>query len=131
MSQIPDDLKYTASHEWVRREEDGVVAVGITDHAQGLLGDVVYLELPEVDSEVSAKEEAGVIESVKAASDIYAPVGGTIIAVNEALLDAPERVNSDPYGEGWLFQIQLDDESELDKLLDAKGYADQVAAEEH
>jgi glycine cleavage system H protein len=131
MSQTPEHLKYTETHEWVRTEEDGVLTIGITDHAQALLGDLVYVELPDVDTEMSAGEEAGVVESVKAASDIYSPVSGTIVAINEKLLNSPELVNSDPYGEGWLFQVQLDDESELDELLNAEKYAEQVAATEH
>lgn len=131
MSNIPNNLKYTETHEWIRVEEDGVVTIGITDHAQSLLGDVVYLELPEIDTEISAKEEISVIESVKAASDIYAPISGTVTAINEKLLDSPEIVNADPYGEGWLFQIQMDDESELNKLLSAEKYAEQIAAQEH
>lgn len=132
MSQIPQQLKYTTSHEWARRdEEDDIVTVGISDHAQGLLGDIVYVELPELDIEVDAAEEVGVVESVKAASDIYTPVSGTIIAINEALMETPELINSDPYGKGWLFQIQLNDDVEWDELLDAKAYAEQVAAQEH
>ena len=124
MSDIPADLKYIASHEWVRVEGDGTVTVGVTDHAQDALGDVVYVELPEVDVGLSAGDEAGVVESVKAASDIYTPLSGTVIAVNSTLEDAPEQVNSDPYGEGWFFKLRLADAGELDELLDADGYAD-------
>jgi glycine cleavage system H protein len=124
MSDIPADLKYIASHEWVRVEGDGTVTVGVTDHAQDALGDVVYVELPEVDVVLSAGDEAGVVESVKAASDIYTPLSGTVIAVNSTLEDAPEQVNSDPYGEGWFFKLRLADAGELDELLDADGYAD-------
>ena len=124
MSDIPADLKYIASHEWVRVEGDGTVTVGVTDHAQDALGDVVYVELPEVDVVLSAGDEAGVVESVKAASDIYTPLSGTVIAVNNTLEDAPEQVNSDPYGEGWFFKLRLADAGELDELLDADGYAD-------
>jgi len=131
MSNIPSELKYTASHEWARLDEDGTVTVGITDHAQGLLGDVVFIELPEVEAEIEAGAEAGVIESVKAASDIYVPISGTIIAVNEDLVEKPELVNSDPYGEGWMFRVQPLDEEDLNELLDADGYAEQVASEEH
>lgn len=130
MSKLPTDLKYSETHEWARVDDD-VVTVGITDHAQGLLGDVVFLELPEVDSEVNAGDEIGVIESVKAASDLYSPVSGTVVAVNDALEGNPALVNSDPYGEGWLFRIQLVAEEELKELLDAKGYAEQVASEGH
>ena len=124
MSDIPADLKYIASHEWVRVEGDGTVTVGVTDHAQDALGDVVYVELPEIDVVLSAGDEAGVVESVKAASDIYTPLSGTVIAVNSTLEDAPEQVNSDPYGEGWFFKLRLADAAELDELLDADGYAD-------
>lgn len=124
MSHIPADLQYIASHEWVRVEGDGTVTVGVTDHAQDALGDVVYVELPEVDVVLSAGDEAGVVESVKAASDIYTPLSGTVIAANSALEDAPEQVNSDPYGDGWFFKLRLADPGELDELLDADGYAD-------
>lgn len=124
MSDIPADLKYIASHEWVRVEGDGTVTVGVTDHAQDALGDVVYIELPEVDVVLAAGDEAGVVESVKAASDIYTPLSGTVIAVNSTLEDAPEQVNSDPYGEGWFFKLRLADAGELGELLDADGYAD-------
>ena len=124
MSDIPADLKYIASHEWVRVEGDGTVTVGVTDHAQDALGDVVYVELPEVDVVLAAGDEAGVVESVKAASDIYTPLSGTVIAVNSTLEDAPEQVNSDPYGEGWFFKLRLADAGELGELLDADGYAD-------
>ncbi|MBD3874400.1 glycine cleavage system protein GcvH [Pseudomonas kunmingensis] len=121
MSNIPSDLRYAASHEWARLEADGSITVGISDHAQEALGDVVYVELPEVRRQLNAGQEAGVVESVKAASDIYAPVAGEVIAVNEALADSPELVNSDPYG-SWFFRLQPSDTSELDKLLDAAGY---------
>jgi len=131
MSNIPSELKYTSSHEWARLEDDGTVTVGITDHAQNLLGDVVFAELPEVDAEIEGGGEAGVVESVKAASDIYAPISGTITAVNESLLDNPALINSDPYGEGWMFKLQPHDEDDLEELLDAETYTDQVASEEH
>lgn len=124
MSEIPQELRYASTHEWARLEDDGTVTVGISDHAQDALGDVVYVEHPEVGSQVAAGEEAGVVESVKAASDIYAPVGGTIVAVNETLEDAPETVNQDPYGDGWFFRIEPDDVAQLDELLDADGYAE-------
>ncbi|WP_428036665.1 glycine cleavage system protein GcvH [Amphritea sp.] len=129
MSDIPSDLKYVASHEWIRDEGDGVVTIGITDHAQDLLGDVVFVELPEVGSEFTAGDDLGVVESVKAASDVYAPLSGEVIAINEELEDAPELVNSDPYGDGWFVQIRLSDTSEVDDLLDADGYAELCEAE--
>jgi len=122
VSNIPDDLKYTSSHEWVRIEEDGTVTVGISDHAQAALGDIVFVDLPETESQVSARDEVAVVESVKAASDIYAPVSGEIIDINETLVDAPETVNSDPYDGGWFFKIKPDNEVELEELLDAEGY---------
>lgn len=121
MSKTPAELRYVASHEWARLEEDGSVTVGITDHAQEALGDVVYVELPEVGKALAAGEQAGVVESVKAASDIYAPVAGTVIAVNEALADAPEAVNSDPYA-AWFYRLQPANAAELAQLLDAAAY---------
>lgn len=124
MSNSPDNLKYTRSHEWVQDNDDGTVTVGITDHAQELLGDMVFIEVPENDREVEAGEECAVVESVKAASDVYAPVSGTVIDSNEDLADAPELVNEDPYGKGWMFKIQLSDVSQMDGLLDATAYAD-------
>lgn len=124
MSEIPQELKYASTHEWARLEEDGMVTVGISDHAQDALGDVVYVEHPEVGQQVAAAEEAGVVESVKAASDIYAPVGGTVVAVNAVLEDAPETVNQDPYGDGWFFRIEPTDIAQLEELLDAEGYAE-------
>jgi len=129
MSNIPSELKYVASHEWVRVEGDGTVTVGITDHAQDLLGDVVFVELPEVGAEIAAGEEAGVVESVKAASDIYAPIAGEVIAVNEELEDSPELVNSDPYGDGWFFRLKVTEPDELAELLDAEGYAEHCEAD--
>jgi len=122
MPEFPDDIKYASTHEWARLESDGTVSVGITDHAQEELGDVVYVELPEVGQAVIAGGEAGVVESVKAASDIYAPVGGEVIAINEVLEDAPETVNDSPYENGWFFRIQPSDVGELDDLLDIEGY---------
>ena len=126
MSNIPSELKYATSHEWVRNEGNGVVTVGITEHAQGLLGDMVFVELPDVDDEISTGDDVAVAESVKAASDIYAPVSGKVIEVNEDLDDSPELVNSDAFGEGWLFKVQLDDASDLDALLDAEVYANSI-----
>ena len=131
MSDIPSDLKYTATHEWARVEEDGTVTVGISDHAQDALGDVVYVELPELEQVIAAGDEAGVVESVKAASDVYAPISGTICAINEALEDAPETVNSDAYTDGWFFKMQPADIGELEELLDAEGYGEVCEAEAH
>jgi len=122
MAEFPGDLKYAETHEWVRMESDGNVTVGISDHAQEALGDVVYVELPEMGIEVDARSEAGVVESVKAASDIYAPVSGTVIAINETLEDAPETVNESPYDDGWFFKLRPSDPSELDALLSAEEY---------
>lgn len=126
MSNIPSELKYATSHEWVRNEGNGIVTVGITEHAQDLLGDMVFVELPEVGENVSTGDDVAVAESVKAASDIYAPVSGEIIEVNEDLEDSPELVNSDAFGDGWMFKIKLEDESELDALLDAEGYENSI-----
>jgi glycine cleavage system H protein len=122
LSNFPDDLKYTSSHEWVKVEGDGTVTVGISDHAQDALGDIVFVELPEPSAKISARDEVAVVESVKAASDIYAPITGEIIATNDKLVDAPETVNSDPYGEGWFFKVRPDDDNELADLLDAEAY---------
>lgn len=122
MSEIRNELKYLPSHEWARVEEDGTVTVGISDHAQESLGDVVYVETPEVGSTVNAGEEAGVVESVKAASDIYSPVSGEVVEVNESLEDAPEQVNSSPYDDGWFFRVKPNDLAELEDALDAAGY---------
>jgi glycine cleavage system H protein len=129
MSNTPKELKYVASHEWIRDEGDGTVTIGITDHAQDLLGDVVFVELPEVGDQVSAGDDTGVVESVKAASDVYAPLSGEVVAINEDLEDAPELVNSDPYGDGWFFRLRLTDPAELEDLLDAEGYAEHCEAE--
>ena len=106
MSELPGDLKYTKEHEWLRKEEDGSVTIGITDHAQSALGDLVYVELPEIDQEVEAGGEMAVVESVKAASDVYAPISGQVVAVNEALADDPELINADAYGEGWIVRMK-------------------------
>ncbi|MDV6327420.1 glycine cleavage system protein GcvH [Idiomarina sp. Sol25] len=122
MSNIPADLKYASTHEWVRDEGDGTFTVGISEHAQELLGDMVFVELPDVGDDVATGDDIAVAESVKAASDIYAPMTGEVVAVNEDLEDAPETVNNDPYGDGWLFRIKADDSSELDNLLDANAY---------
>jgi glycine cleavage system H protein len=122
MSQNPSELYYAKTHEWVRREEDGTVTVGITEHAQDALGDVVYVETPEVGDSIAAGDQAGVVESVKAASDIYAPVTGEVIATNEALEDAPETVNADAFNDGWFFKLQPEDMGELDALMSAEEY---------
>ena len=122
MSEIRNELKYLSSHEWARLEEDGTVTIGISDHAQDALGDVVYVETPEVGTTLAAGDEAGVVESVKAASDIYSPVSGEVVEVNEALEDAPETVNSSPYDDGWFFRVKPSDVSELDNMLDADAY---------
>ena len=126
MSNIPAELKYVSSHEWLRAEADGTVTVGITEHAQELLGDIVFVELPEVGANLAADEQAGVVESVKAASDVYAPIAGEIVAVNDDLPSAPETANSDPYGEGWFFKIKPANPADLDGLLTAEQYADEV-----
>ena len=131
MSKIPKELRYTRSHEWVRIEADGTLTVGITDHAQGLMGDMVYVEPPDIGRRVEATKECAVVESVKAASDVYAPVSGEIVAANDALADAPDTVNKDPHGAGWMFRIKPANKAELDALLDAKAYAALVAAEKH
>jgi len=129
MSQTPSELKYVSSHEWVRLEEDGTVTIGVTDHAQEALGDVVFVELPDAGATLAAGDDAGVVESVKAASDIYAPIGGEVVAINELLEDEPETVNSDPYNDGWFFKLQPADLSELDSLLSAEDYV-QLCEEE-
>lgn len=123
MSDIPQDLKYIETHQWVRVADDGTATVGITDFAQDQLGDVVYIGVPDVGVTVNGGEEAGVAESVKSASDVFSPVSGEVLAVNEALEDEPEKVNEDPYGEGWLFRVRLADPGELDGLMDAEAYA--------
>ncbi|MCD9005026.1 glycine cleavage system protein GcvH [Luteimonas sp. XNQY3] len=130
MSEIPGDLKFLKSHEWVRIEGDGKVTVGISDHAQGLLGDLVYVELPAVGDDVQAGTGVAVVESVKAASDVYAPVSGTITAVNEALADKPETINEDAYGEGWLFVVELSEPDQLNELLAPDDYAELLEGEE-
>lgn len=122
MSNVPGELKYSKEHEWLRQEADGTYTVGITEHAQELLGDMVFVDLPEVGATVSAGDDCAVAESVKAASDIYAPIGGEIVAVNDALSDTPELVNSEPYTAGWIFKIRANDEAEVAALLDADAY---------
>ncbi len=122
MSEIPAELKYTDSHEWVREDEGGIATIGITDHAQEQLGDLVFIELPEAGSTLSAGDACCVVESVKAASDVYSPLTGEVIEVNELLNDAPETINDSPYDDGWLFKIKMAAETELDDLLDAEAY---------
>lgn len=122
MSNIPSELRYAATHEWVRPEGDGVFTVGISDHAQDLLGDMVFIDLPEVGDAIATGDDCAVAESVKAASDIYAPITGEVIEINETLDGTPELVNTDPYGDGWLFKVKADDVEEFDDLLDAENY---------
>jgi glycine cleavage system H protein len=126
MSEIPGDLKFQKSHEWARVEDNGQVRIGISDHAQGLLGDLVYVELPSVGDKLEAGASCAVVESVKAASDIYAPVSGEVVAVNEVLADKPETINEDAYGDGWLFVVDADNSDELDALLDPDDYAELI-----
>ena len=122
MSDLPAELKYASSHEWARLDSDGTVVVGITDHAQEALGDIVYIELPEMGVAVDAGAEVAVVESVKAASDIYSPVTGEVVEINPALEDEPETVNSNPYADGWLFRVKVASPDELEDMLDADGY---------
>ncbi|WP_296404605.1 glycine cleavage system protein GcvH [Psychrobacter sp.] len=122
MSNVPSELKYVASHEWLRMEDDGTITVGITDHAQEALGDIVYVELPDVGDTVAVDDEVAVVESVKAASDVYAPITGEVVAINEALEDDPEVINSDPYGEGWMYRIKPDNADDYESLLTADEY---------
>ncbi|BBD78894.1 glycine cleavage system protein GcvH [Aerosticca soli] len=131
MSEIPGDLKFLKSHEWARLEDDGIVRVGISEHAQEQLGDLVYVELPALGTAVKAGHAVAVVESVKAASDIYTPVSGEVIEVNELLADRPELINEDPYGEGWIFAVRIADRGELDELLDADAYAEQLEQDAH
>jgi glycine cleavage system H protein len=122
MSELPGDLLYTKDHEWLRREDDGSVTIGITDHAQGALGDLVYVELPEVGQDVDEAGEMAVVESDKAASDVYAPIGGNIVAINEELADVPEKINSDPYGDGWIVRMQPTDAIDESTLMSPDDY---------
>ena len=126
MSNIPAELKYVASHEWLRMEDDGMITVGITDHAQDLLGDIVFIELPEVGDTVAVDDEIAVVESVKAASDVYAPITGEIVAINDSLEDEPEIVNTDPYGDGWFFKIRPDNADDYDELMSADEYKNEL-----
>jgi len=129
MSNVPSDLKFLSSHEWVLVEDD-VATIGVSDHAQELLGDLVFVELPETGSSVSAGDSVAVIESVKAASDTYAPVSGEIIEVNDELEDSPERINDDPYGDGWMYKIKMEDPGEVGDLLDADAYTESIEEDE-
>jgi glycine cleavage system H protein len=129
MSEVPTELKFLSSHEWVL-VEGNVATVGVSDHAQELLGDLVYVELPEQGSTVAAGDTAGVIESVKAASDTYAPLSGEIIEVNDELEDSPEKINNDPYGDGWMYKIAIEDAEEIENLLNAEAYTDSIAEDE-
>ena len=131
MSEIPGDLKFLKSHEWARAEDDGLVRVGISDHAQSQLGDLVYVELPEIGASVQAGHGVAVVESVKAASDIYAPVSGEIVEVNENLSDKPETINEDAWGEGWIYAIRPSHREELNDLLDANAYAELIENDDH
>lgn len=124
MNKYPEELKYATTHEWVSIDDEGIATIGISDHAQDALGDIVFVELPEVGIEVSAKDEVAVVESVKAASDIYSPLSGEIVEINEVLMDAPETVNASPYENGWFYKLKLRDEVELDDLVDADAYAE-------
>ena len=129
MSNIPEDLRYAPTHEWVRINDDKTATIGISDHAQGALGDIVFVELPEPGSKVNANDEVAVVESVKAASDIYSPISGEVISVNNDLVEAPETVNSSPYQNGWFFKMKVSDDTELQTLLDADGYSDHCEGE--
>lgn len=129
MNKIPSELLYTQTHEWIRMEPDGTAFVGITDHAQSLLGELVFVDLPDIDVDIHASDDICVVESVKAASDVYSPFTGRILAVNEDLEESPSLVNKDPYGDGWLFQISITDKEEIKDLLDAESY-EQVMEEE-
>jgi glycine cleavage system H protein len=129
-TKIPTDLKYAKSHEWVKPQPDGTVLIGITDHAQAALGDLVFVEVPKAGRKVTAGEACAVVESVKAASDVYAPISGEVVDANATLANAPETLNQDPYGKGWMFKVKPANAAELDKLLDATGYG-KVVAEAH
>ena len=129
-NDVPTDLRYTKSHEWVRVDDEGIATIGITDHAQELLGDLVFVELPEVGSELGAGAECAVVESVKAASDVFSPLTGEVIEVNEVLADALETINQDAYEDGWIFRIRMADPDELDALMDADSYAEHSESDE-
>ncbi len=129
MSNVPSELKFLSSHEWVSIDGD-IATIGVSDHAQELLGDLVFVELPEEGSSISAGDSAGVIESVKAASDTYAPVSGEVVEINSELEDSPERINDDPYGDGWMYKVKMEDPDEVSGLLDADAYTDAIAEDE-
>ncbi len=131
MSEIPGDLKFLKSHEWARVEGDGRVTIGISDHAQGLLGDLVYVELPEVGAQAKAGEQIAVVESVKAASDVYSPISGTVVEVNSALTDKPDTINEDAYGDGWMFVVELSNKEEINDLLGPDDYAEVLENDDH
>ena len=131
MSEIPGDLKFHKSHEWVRVEGNGRATIGISDHAQSLLGDLVYVELPNVGDQVEAGNACAVVESVKAASDVYAPISGKVVEVNAALTDKPETINEDAYGDGWMFVVEIEDADQLNELLGPDDYAEQLEEDEH
>jgi len=131
MSEIPGELKFMKSHEWIRVEGDGKATIGISEHAQELLGDLVYVELPSVGDRLEAGNTCAVVESVKAASDVYAPITGTVTAVNSALIDAPEIINEDAYGEGWLFVVEIEDQDEINELLGPDDYAELIEDDGH
>jgi glycine cleavage system H protein len=131
MSEIPGDLKFLKTHEWARVEGDGKVTVGISDHAQGLLGDLVYVELPNVGDRVEVGTASAVVESVKAASDVYAPITGTVVEVNAALADKPETINEDAYGDGWIYVVEVEEPEQLNELLDPDAYAELLEEDDH
>jgi len=131
MSDIPKELFYTKTHEWVKQNDDGTLSVGVTDHAQGLLGDIVFVEVPEIGTQFIAGDDCAVVESVKAASDIYCPVSGEVTAVNESLEDSPETINKDAYHDGWIFKLKPEDAGEVESLLDSVAYLDLAESEEH
>lgn len=130
MSEVPSDLKYTRDHEWLRLEDDSVVTIGITDHAQAQLGDLVFVEVPETGSSLGAGDAAAVVESVKAASDVYAPVAGEVVGANEQLDESPELVNNDPFGEGWIYKLRVENPAALDGLMSAADYEAFAESEE-
>ncbi len=130
MSEVPSDLKYTHAHEWVRLEDDSVVTIGITDHAQAQLGDLVFVEVPETGASLGAGDAAAVVESVKAASDVYAPVAGEVVGANEQLDESPELVNNDPFGEGWIYKLRLENPDDLEDLMSAADYEAFAESEE-
>lgn len=130
-NDVPNELSYTESHEWVRADDDGIATIGITDHAQELLGDLVFVELPEVGIDLLVGSECAVVESVKAASDVFSPISGEVVEVNEVLADVPETINQDAYEEGWIVRVRLSNPSELEGLMDADSYAEHCESEEH